>query len=129
MNKKSKIFLIIISAVLAVVVGVLFLRIYVFKDYVIQMEAYCDPLVDQCFTYECDVEFDEDCPEDEGERVSYFKIIERKAHDIVLCDPNDPNCNEFECKEGEYCVEVFCDEATAPDFGECSDFGEFDEPL
>ena len=126
MDKKSAIFLTAFVSLLAISVGITFLRIYVQKDYIIQNQIDCDPYVEKCFIWECDPESTEEgeaCTGDPENDIWYYAIAQRNANMIPTCDPNDENCLPFECAEGEKnCSVTFCDEKTKEEQGvECND--------
>lgn len=114
-------FLVIITVVI-----ITFLKYFVVKDYIIQAEADCDPAAEECFIYECEPGVDEDCvddPEDPEAMLSYYKIVDKKAYLISLCDPNDENCDALNCAglDEENCKETFCSDETKEEGIECND--------
>lgn len=87
-----------------------------------EAEADCDPYTEQCFIYVCDPEAGEECTGDPVEDTSYYKLIQRNAKNIPLCDPNDETCDALTCPEGELeCSFTLCDPVTAEDGTECND--------
>jgi len=125
-DKKSKIFFIVFFAAALTAAGISFYKYFILKDYYITAEAECDPETEKCFIYECNPEEDSECPEDPNERISYYKLVEKKAFAVSLCDSNSPDCQPFACQEGEDCKEILCDEKTAKTEGaECSNFEMF----
>ncbi len=121
MDKKSRIFFIIFFSVIALAIGMAYCKYFIIRDYYIQAEADCDPETENCFVYVCDPESDEECPEAEDERTSYYKLISKKAYLIPSCDPNDEECNALECLPGQDCKEILCDETNVPEGEECND--------
>ncbi|RPI53857.1 MAG: hypothetical protein EHM49_03865, partial [Deltaproteobacteria bacterium] len=121
MDKKSKIFFLVFFLLIAVVVVITYAKYFVAKDYYITAQADCDPETEACFIYVCDPEVDGECPEDEAEWTSYYKIVKKKANLIQLCDPNEEDCNALECLEGMDCEVTFCDEDSVAEGEECSD--------
>lgn len=121
MDKKSKIFFLVFFLLIAVVVVITYAKYFVAKDYYITAEAECDPETEACFIYVCDPEVDGECPEDEAEWTSYYKIVKKKANLIPLCDPNEEDCNALDCIEGMDCEVTFCDEDSVAEGEECSD--------
>jgi hypothetical protein len=127
MDKKSKILIWVFVVLIAASVGVTYWRIMLKRDYVISSQVDCDPTTEKCFVWECDpastVE-GEKCTNDPEKDIWYYKLAERNAFKIPLCDPaKDENCLPFVCEEGEKdCSETLCDETTKVDQGvECSD--------
>ncbi|MBA4318329.1 MAG: hypothetical protein C0412_08005 [Flavobacterium sp.] len=125
MEKKSKIFFIVFFAIVFLTIGISFYKFYILKDYYITAEADCDPEKEKCFIYECDPAVDTECPENADERLSYYKLIEKKAYSIPLCDASDPNCLPLSCQAGEDCQEIFCDETAKIEEIECNDPEEY----
>lgn len=121
MDKKSKIFFSIFFFAIFVVAVIAFEKFYILKDYYIKTEVDCDPAAEKCFIYECDPTDDGECPENPTERISYYKLIEKKASAIPLCDPSDTECPPLACLAGEACQETLCDEATKTEDEVCSD--------
>jgi len=79
-------------------------RIVVNKDYQISAEVSCDPTLEQCFEWKCDPVEDSTCPENPDERISYYKIISKRASNIAQCESTieKNGCNEeLSCVEGE----------------------------
>lgn len=112
--------------VLAVVVsfGASFYKFYVLRDYPIQSQIECDPTTEVCFVYHCDATVEE-CTGDDVADTSYYKLIERNAKHIPLCNPVNDGCVPLECPDGEEsCSITFCD-ANAEDGSECSNPDEY----
>jgi hypothetical protein len=114
-------FLVIITVVI-----ITFFKYFIVKDYIIQAEADCDPMTEACFIYECVPGVDEDCaddPEDPEAKLSYYKIVEKKAYLIPDCDPNDENCDALNCQgiDEENCLETLCNDQTKDEGMECVD--------
>lgn len=84
-------------------------RYFIKKDFYIEAETECDPRSEACFIYVCDPESEEDCPEEEAERISYYKLIKKKASAIPLCDPSDAACDALDCSDSRNCEVLFCD--------------------
>jgi len=114
-------FLVIITVVI-----ITFLKYFYLKDYIIQAEAECDPMAEECFIYECVPGVDEDCaedPDDPEAMLSYYKLVEKKAFLVPLCDPNDENCDALNCAglEEDNCKEILCSDETKDEGIECID--------
>ncbi|MDD5750164.1 MAG: hypothetical protein PHU56_00735 [Candidatus Pacebacteria bacterium] len=125
MARKSKIFFIVFFFLVLAGVGVSFCKYFVLKDYYIRAEVECDPRMENCFMAECDPLSDDECPESPDERISYYKIVEKKAYDIPLCDSDSPDCQPFTCGQSDNCREIFCDETARPEGASCSNPGMF----
>ncbi|MDD4901486.1 MAG: hypothetical protein PHS62_05335 [Patescibacteria group bacterium] len=121
MDKKSKIFFSVFFIAVFIVTAASFCKFYIFKDYYITSEAACDPAAEQCFIYECDPADDNECPENPAERLSYYKLIEKKAKAMPVCNPNGENCPPLACRAGEDCREILCDEAARISGESCSE--------
>ena len=126
MDKKSKILIWVFVILIIGAVGVTYWRIMIKKDYVIQSQVDCDPYTEKCFIWECDpastVE-GEKCTGDPETDIWYYKIAERNASRIPLCDPaKDETCLPFLCEPGEIdCSETVCDLANIADGEACTD--------
>lgn len=128
MDKKNKIFFIVLFLLIFGSIGATFLRIVVFKNYTLEAQADCDPEIEKCFVWECDsnsTEEGEACTGDEEEDISYYQLIRRKAYNVPLCNPDeDESCVPMECdpETEKGCEIVFCDEETKIEQEvECSD--------
>ncbi len=121
MDKKSKIFFLVFFLLIAIVTVITYMKYFVAKDYYITAQADCDPATEVCFAHTCDPEIDGECPEDEADRVSYYKLVNKRANLIPLCDPNEEDCNALECLEGMDCQVTYCDEDNVPEGEECND--------
>jgi len=134
MDRKSKIFFIVLGLLIAGSVAVTYWRIMVKKDYVIESQVDCDPTVDKCFIWECDPASDvegEKCTGDPDNDIWYYQIARRNASRIPLCDPDkDDNCKPMECDPAteKDCSVTFCDEITkVAQKVECSDPVKYNE--
>ncbi len=124
-DKKTKIFFIVFFAAALIATGISFYKYFILKDYYIKTQVECDPKTESCFIYECDPEEDSECPEDQNERISYYKLVEKKAYAVPICDSVSPDCQPFACQEGEDCKEILCNDETAKTEGaECSDLSD-----
>lgn len=121
MDKKSKILFIALSVSVALSVFVSYYRIFIAKDYIIEAQTECDPSVEACFVAVCDP-VEEECSENPQEDILYYKILQRKAANIPLCDPKEEGCRALLCEEGEVdCSEILCDSANTEEGVTCSD--------
>lgn len=132
MDKKNKIFFLIMALLIAGAVGVTYWRIMIKKDYVIEAQTDCDPTVDECFIWECDPESTEEgeaCTGDPEEDSWYFQVVRRNASNIPLCDPEtDESCEALVCGENEpNCEYEFCTEENMEDqyASACNDPAEY----
>lgn len=114
MDKKSKIFFIVLVLIIVGSVAVTYWRIMIKQDYTIEAQTDCDPYTEACFVWRCDPESNiegESCVGDSEKDIWYFKVIQRNASRIPLCDPNDENCDALICSDNEpECGYVFCTE-------------------
>ncbi|MCX6766033.1 MAG: hypothetical protein NT136_03685 [Candidatus Moranbacteria bacterium] len=133
MDKKSKILIAILLVLTLASVGYTFYKIMIQRDYVISAQIDCDPYVEKCFIWECDpasTEEGEKCTGNPEEDIWYYKIAERNANRIPLCDPEtDETCDPWTCEEGEKdCQQILCDEVTAEEQeASCNDPEEYTE--
>ena len=98
----NRIFYTILALLIIGSVVATFLRIVVWKDYQIVAETSCDPLTESCFVYE-----------EEGSEPSYYKLISKKAADIVACEATEEKIGcleELSCTETDTnCSYTLCD--------------------
>ncbi len=145
MDKKNKIFFIVLFLLIFGSIGVTYLRIVVFKNYIVEMQTDCDPETEKCFVWECDpnsTEEGEACTGDEENDIWYYQLVRRKAYNVPLCNPEEDEnlsagevgCAPMECnpEKEESCEIVFCDEETKIEQeAECNDPVEYllDNPI
>ena len=121
MDKKSKILFLVFFLVLAGSIFLTYYRYMVVRDYIIEAEVSCDPMVESCFVYVCDPESGEECTGDPEQDTSYYKLLHRNAKNIPLCDPEEADCLAAVCQPGEAdCQVTLCDSTGAEDVT-CSD--------
>ncbi len=124
LSKRNIALLTLFALVVVISVGLSFLRFYVFRDYPIQSQIDCDPTTEVCYVYHCDATVEE-CTGDPVADTSYYKMIERNAKYIPLCNPANEECVPLECPDGEEgCLMTLCD-ASAEDGSECSNPEEY----
>lgn len=109
----NKLFLIIFALLILGSIAATYIKFAVLKDYQIVAETTCDPLTEKCFMYICDQTVDDTCPIQEEERITYYKIISKKAATIAQCEATTEKigCNEeLTCTPGEMsCSYTYCD--------------------
>jgi hypothetical protein len=98
------------------VVGIIagtFYRYVILNNYLVEGFADCSPVEESCFVYQCDPDLEE-CSTDPEENVSYYKIVQRKANRVPLCNPMEEDCAALECsQEEEGCRVIYCTEEGA----------------
>jgi hypothetical protein len=115
-------FLVIIAVVI-----ITFFKYFVFRDYIIQAEADCDPYTEECFIWKCDPKTtsgEEKCTGDPEKDIWFYKLVKKKAYLIPDCDPDkDENCNALSCEgiDKENCEEILCNDKTKEEGIECND--------
>lgn len=116
MDKKSKILFTILALMIAVSAGATYYKIMIKRDYQIEAKISCDPATESCFTHTCDPE-NEECSDNPEENISYYKLINKNAANITICDSGKgEECAELKCEEGEANCEItLCSEETAED--------------
>ncbi len=124
--RSSKIFFIIFGLIIAGSVFATFYRTVIAKNYAIEAQTDCDPYTQKCFIWECDPASNvegEKCTGDAQKDTWYYRLIERNASRIPLCDPTDKNCKALECADNEPdCKYIYCDgETKVAQKVECSD--------
>jgi hypothetical protein len=106
-SKKNKIFWTILILLIVGSVFATYLRIFVYKDYMLVKEVSCDPSYESCLVYTaedlCVESEDADCVQ--NTEAEYYKIIHKKAAHVADCDPETlaegESCPELVCEEGE----------------------------
>ncbi len=126
MDKKSKILVVVFFLLIIGSVAFTYYRIMIKKDYLISSQVDCDPYTENCFIWNCDPESTvegEACTGDPEADVWYYKMAERNASRIPLCDPEtDENCQPFLCDSGELeCAETLCSAETVAEGETCND--------
>jgi hypothetical protein len=128
--RKSKIFFVVFFLILFLSIAATYYRTMIKKDYLISAQIDCDPYVEKCFIWNCDpnsVVEGEACTGDPESDIWYYKIFERKAYNVPLCNPDDENCDAYTCAEEEKnCAEILCNEENKVEQGvECNDPEEY----
>lgn len=121
MNRKSKVFFLVFFSIIIGSMATTYYRYMVVRDYIVQAEAECDPYTETCFIYVCDPSADEECTGDPVEDTSYYKIIQRNAKNIPMCDPAAEECDALVCPAGEADCEMMMCDPTQELEGTCSD--------
>lgn len=115
MDKKNKIFFIVLFLLIFGSIGATYLRIVVFKNYIVEAQVDCDPETEKCFVWECDpastVE-GEACTGDAENDTWYYQLVKRKAYNVPLCNPDEDE--NLPAGEAE-CVPMECDATTEKD--------------
>lgn len=120
----SKALFLIFIAALIFSVGLTFFKFFILRDYTIQSQVECDPYTEVCFTYHCDPTAEE-CSGDSVADTSYYKLLDRNAKNIPLCNPAEESCASLACPEGEVgCVITFCD-VSVDETAECTNPEEY----
>lgn len=121
MNRKSKVFLLVFFSIIVGSMATTYYRYMVVRDYIVRAETPCDPYTETCFVYVCDSSADEECTGDPVEDTSYYKIIQRNAKNIPMCDPAAEECDALVCPAGEADCEMMMCDPTQELEGTCSD--------
>lgn len=126
MDKKSKVFFIILGLLIIGSVFATYYRTVITKNYLVEAQTDCDPYTKKCFIWQCDPASavdGEKCTGDAEKDIWYYNLVERNASRVPLCDPKDENCKALICDDNEPdCQYIFCDEKTkVAQEVECSD--------
>jgi hypothetical protein len=114
MDKKSKVLFWIFGILLVASIGITFYKYIVKKDYIIMAHVSCDPQTESCFYVPCE---GIDCTTE----IEYYKIINKKAYNIELCDSTVEDCKPLVCNNGEKdCEIISCSVDTISEGEECS---------
>jgi len=98
----NRIFYFVLFLMIAISIVLTFVKIVIQKDYQITAEVSCDPNFEKCFVWECDPTEDDTCPENPADRISYYKIISKKASNIEACEATE---EKIGCGEELSCVQ------------------------
>lgn len=115
MDKKSRYLLYLLIILLVGSAIYKFYKFVIERDFIITAEISCDPEVENCFIWDCDIA-DEECDQ------SPYKYITKNAKNAPLCDPyTDEGCEELFCSPGEADCEItICSEDELGDEEICS---------
>lgn len=112
MDTKTKIFWWTMGFLVFISFGLVAYRYLIKKDYIIQAQVDCDPYNEACFVWKCNPESDEEgevCTGDSEVDTQYYKIINKNASRIQICDASDEKCEALVCAQNEPdCEFVFC---------------------
>jgi len=102
--------IIFFASILVVILACILFAFYTYylnEDYLIFSDIPCDPVTEQCFVGWCDPEYEECTGTDED--AYYYKIIQKSARNLPLCDPLNSSCI-FSCEVDEDgCAHVLCE--------------------
>ena len=115
MDKASKIFLSIFFALVGMVIVISFVKFFILEDYLVRVQADCDPQTQSCFVTKCDPSTDTTCSKDPAQQTSYYKIIEIKAASLAKGESEITSCADH-----ENCQELFCSDQTKKADDVCS---------
>lgn len=111
----NRIFYTILALLIIGSVAATFIKIVVLKDYQIVAETSCDVTTEKCFSY----------TDEESGEVSYYKIVSKKAANIVACEATEEKlgCDEeLTCVENEVnCAYTYCDPANLGEGEVCAE--------
>ena len=132
MHIKSKILFWTLGVFIILSVSASYYRYMVLHDYIIEAQIDCDPTLESCFVWVCDLEAGEECTGNEDEDTWYYKYIYRNAKNIPLCDPKEEGCDALICPEGGEleCERINCTSESLASYeitGECTNTVDFDE--
>ncbi|HAS80437.1 MAG: hypothetical protein UR25_C0005G0065 [Candidatus Nomurabacteria bacterium GW2011_GWE1_32_28] len=97
-NFREHIFSLILTPLIIIICVISYFRFMVYRDYIVEYEGVCDPLVDKCFI---------GCEDDACTTEYYYTLIQKYAHDLYKECGNDVT----DCEEANICL---------PDDRECS---------
>lgn len=118
----NKMFFSFLLIIIFIFIGLSFKKYFVDMNYLIHAEIACNNLEENCFVGYCDPEYEE-CSDIEEENIFYYKKVQRLANKVLLCDPQNEECNAMVCGVGEpECEQIFCNLSNRE--SECSSSGE-----
>lgn len=105
MEKKNKIIFKITVLLIIIISMLTYYNIFILHNYSISFEVPCDPNTESCFAAKCDLTYNDNCSLG---TFYYYKLIEKKASDAMICDSENFEC--LACKENEKkCSVILCD--------------------
>ena len=123
MDKKSKILLCVFVVLIVISIIVTYYKIMIKRDYMIEAQIDCDPETESCFVYKCDPE-QEECTGNPEEDMSYYKIINKNASRVSVCDSGVEECQPLVCEVGEPDCEITLCSPEDSSGDSCSNLGE-----
>lgn len=125
MDKKSKMFLWVFSALIFGSVLISFYRYVLLKDYQIFAHIDCIPTKEACFVWKCDPKAAQDdenaCSGNLSQDMRFYKKIQKNAGSIPLCEEGAPGCPPLSCIQNERnCTVTYCNEDTLEEGEACS---------
>jgi hypothetical protein len=112
----NRIFYVLLALLLIGSVVTTFIKIVVLKNYQIVAETSCDPALESCFAYE-----------DEETELYFYKLISKKASNIVACEATEEKigcAEELSCIEDEEnCSYTYCDPENLEEGQMCAEEG------
>lgn len=94
--------IVFLSSLLIVFLGSFF-RYYYLKEFLVQIEIPCDPIVELCYERDCSIE--DECPPNE---LSNYRLFEMSGSDFSQCDERD-SCEDVCKNSNSTCIEIVCD--------------------
>ena len=117
MDVWSKGLLVIFSIAILLSIAASYDRYMVKRDYIIEAQVDCDPMMESCFVQKCDPESQDVttmCTGNPKEDTTYYKNIRKNAMNISLCNPQNADCKPMVCAEGETdCSYTLCEDGNA----------------
>jgi hypothetical protein len=103
MNKFSKYFFVLIVLSLVCVMGYRYYEYIYLRNFLLDVNAPCNPTTEQCFVADC--ELGPDCDD------TPYKKVEILAHDAPQC-LEEHSCETFSCDGISTCIATYCSSET-----------------
>ena len=110
MNRLSKYLFILVILLFLAVMGYRYDEYILKRNFLITVNAVCNPSIESCFVADC--ETGPDCDE------SPYKKVDILAHNTPKC-LEEHNCPNFSCANISNCEETYCSENTLSEGEKC----------
>lgn len=122
MDRSSCTLFFIVSILILGSVAMTYDRFFRVRDYMVQVQVNCDPYEEACFAYICDSSVDEGCTSSSLKDAFYYKLINRVARNVPLCEADLATCATLPCAINEMeCFYTLCNTEMVEDSEVCTD--------
>ncbi len=111
MFKNPKFLLTLVFLIVICVVANRFYQYYINKNFLVEVNAVCDPKTETCFSPTCE-------SDELGCEPAPYKKVEILYKDAPRC-LEEHNCTEFTCGLNTQCIITYCSESTLSDGESC----------
>lgn len=112
-SRSSTLILLFLAVAVLAVVGFRYHQYVIERNFVLAVNAPCNPETESCFAWACDPEEDEECD------LTPYKKVEIIANEAPQC-LEEHACEEFSCDpESETCSVTYCEDETIEEWEMC----------